>query len=74
MSGQKNYLTMDIHEFEELPFSNEGSLEGQADPMPFFLKYFSRFVGQEDGVLIILPKSEMRTAAATGCPCVSATR
>ena len=64
MSGQKNYLTMDIHEFEELPFSNEGSLEGQADPMPFFLKYFSRFVGQEDGVLIILPKSEMRTAMA----------
>ena len=55
---------MDIHEFEELPFSYEGSLEGQADPMPFFLKYLSRFTGEGDGVLIILPKSDMRTAMA----------
>ena len=27
-----NYLTMKIEEFEELPFTFEGNLEGQADP------------------------------------------
>lgn len=64
MSEQKNYLTMDIHEFEELPFTYEGNLEGQADPMPFFSKAFSRFIHEGDGVLIILPKSDMRTAMA----------
>lgn len=64
MSKQKNYLTMDIQEFEELPFTYEGSLEGQADPMPFYAKAFSRFICEGDGVLIILPKSDMRSAMA----------
>ena len=64
MSNEKNYLTMDIHEFEELPFSTEGSLEGQADPMPFFGRYFKKFVFEGDGVLMIFPKSDMRTAMA----------
>lgn len=61
---QKNYLTMDIKEFEELPFTNEGSLAGQADPMPFFFESFANFVSPQDGALIILPKSDMRTAMA----------
>lgn len=59
-----NYLTMDINKFEELPFTYEGSLAGQADPMPFFFESFSGFINAEDGVLIILPKSDMRTAMA----------
>lgn len=59
-----NYLTMDINKFEELPFTYEGSLTGQADPMPFFFEAFSGFINAEDGVLIILPKSDMRTAMA----------
>lgn len=62
--SKKNYLTMDISEFEELPFSYEGSLVGQADPMPFFKKHLKEFIVPGDGVLIILPASEMRTAMA----------
>lgn len=56
------YLTMNINEFEELPFSFEGSLEGQADPMPFFRQAFGYFVGEGEEVLVIHPKSEMRKA------------
>ena len=58
----ENYLTMNINEFEELPFSLEGSLEGQADPMPFFRQAFGDFVGEGEEVLVIHPKSEMRKA------------
>ena len=59
-----NYLTMDISEFEELPFTYEGSLAGQADPMPFFYESLANIISHEDGALIILPKSDMRTAMA----------
>ncbi len=58
----ENYLTMNINEFEELPFSFEGSLEGQADPMPFFRQAFGAFVGEGEEVLVIHPRSEMRKA------------
>ena len=57
-----NYLTMKIEEFEELPFTFEGNLEGQADPMPFFRHSFESFIGDGEEVLVIHPKSEMRRA------------
>ena len=56
------YLTMNIDEFEELPFSFEGDLSGQCDPIPFFMRAFRHFITEGEEVLVIHPKDEMRKA------------